>query len=232
MKGISDVEYQRLLRSVGTHRNTRPLSPIEVAELLGRAVAAGATRSECAQALSVGTSQISAFLNLTRLAPQIRHLADWQGSKAASIAFSTMAELRRLPEDDQVVAANAALRHRLTWKEAVQLVQIAIRSGNPIEDCIEQVLNLRPQIITRHLFIGAITSPEVRSWLDTMSQRDRDASLSNAIRRLTGFNYPTDVRLGTNEFTVLSDHDLPALLDMQPNDIESSINRTLAKEQG
>ena len=54
MKGIADLEYQGLLRSVGTHRNTRPLSPVEVAELLGKAVAAGATRSECAQALGIG----------------------------------------------------------------------------------------------------------------------------------------------------------------------------------
>ena len=229
MNGISGAEYQGLLRSVGTHRNTRPFSPVEVAELLGKAVAAGATRSQCAQALGIGPSQISAFLNLIQLAPQIRHLADWQGSKAASIAFSTMAELRRLPQDDQVVAANAALTHKLTWKEAVQLVQIAIRSGNPIGDCVTQVLNLRPQIITRHLFVGAVTNPEIRPWLDTMPQNDRDRLLSNALRKLTGINYQTNVRLGANEFTVLSDHDLPTLLGLQPNDIETSINQILAE---
>ena len=205
MKGIADLEYQGLLRSVGTHRNTRPLSPVEVAELLGKAVAAGATRSECAQALGIGPSQISAFFSLLQLAPPIRHLADWQGSKAASIAFSTMAELRRLQRDDQVVAA-----------------------GNPIGDCVTQVLNLRPQIITRHLFVGAVTNPEIRPWLDTMPQNDRDR-LPNALRKLTGINYQTNVRLGANEFTVLSDHDLPTLLGLQPNDIETSINQILAE---
>ena len=231
MNGISGAEYQGLLRSVGTHRNTRPLSPVEVAELLGKAVAAGATQSQCAQALGVGPSQISAFLNLTQLAPQIRHLADWQGSKAASIAFSTMAELRRLPQDDQVVVANAALTHKLTWKEAVQLVQIAMRSGNPIEECITQVLNLRPQIITRHLFVGAVTNTQTRAWLKIMPQNQRDGLLSSALRKLTGPDYPTKVRLGVDEFTVLSDHALPTLFGLQPNDIEASINQTLAEVQ-
>ena len=229
MNGISDLEYQRLLLSVGTHRNIRPLSPVEVAELLGKAIAAGATRTQCAQALGVGPSQISVFLNLLNVAPQVRHLADWQGSKAASIPFSTLAELRRLQHDDQVIAANAALSHKLTWKEVVQLVQIAIRSGNPVEDCIAQVLKLRPVIITRHLFVGAVTSQEVQRRLAPMPQSDRDGLLSDAVTKLTGPNYPTGVRLGANEFTVLSDHALSSLLGLQPNDIETSVNQTLTE---
>ena len=142
-----------------------------------------------------------------------------------------MAELRRLQHDDQVVAANAALAHKFTWKEAVQLVQIAMRSGNPIEECITQVLNLRPQIITRHLFVGVVTNTQTRAWLKTMPQNQRDGLLSNALRKLTGPDYSTKVRLGVDEFTVLSDHALPTLFGLQPNDIEASINQTLAEAQ-
>ena len=231
MKGISEAEYQSLVLSVGTHRNERPLSPLEVAELLGKTVAAGTTRIQCAEELGIGSSQVSAFLGLLNLAPHTRHLADWQGSKAASVAFSTMAELRRLNHDDQTAAANAALTHKLTWKEAVELVQIAIRSGKPIQECISQVLNLRPRLITRHLFVGAVTSPETRAWLGELPQRNRDALLSKALQRLTGPNYPVALRLGTNEFTILSDHSLPNLLGLQPDEIENSISQTLAKSQ-
>ena len=229
MIGISDLEYQRLLLSVGTHRSVRPLSPFEVAKLLGKAITAGATKTQCAQDLGVGLTQISVFLNLLRIAPQVGHLADWQGSKAASIAFSTMAELRRLQHDDQVVAANAALAHKLTWKEVVQLVQIVIRSGNSVEDCIAQVLKLRPVVLTRHLFVGAVTSQEVQRRLAAMPQSERDGLLSDALAKLTGPNYPTGVRLGANEFTVLSDHALSSLLGLQPNDIETSVNQTLTE---
>ena len=231
MKGISDSEYQGLILSVGTHRNARPLSPIEVAELLSKAVAAGATRAQCAEELGIGSSQVSAFLSLLLLAPQIQHLADWQGSKAASVAFSTMVELRRLNHDDQTVAANAALTHKLTWKEAVQLVQIAIRSGKTIEECISRVLDLRPRITTRHLFVGAITSPETRACIGELPQSNRDALLSKTLQRLTGYDYPVGVRLGTNEFTILSNHNLPKLLGLQRDEIELFINQTLAKVQ-
>ena len=231
MKGISEAEYQGLVLSVGTHRSARPLSPLEVAELLNKAIAAGATRAQCAEELGIGSSQVSAFLSLLLLVPQIRHLADWQGSKAASVAFSTMAELRRLKHDDQTVAANAALAHKLTWKEAVQLVQIAIRSGKPIEECISRVLDLRPRITTRHLFVGAITSPETRAYLSALPQRNRDALLSKALQKLTESNYPVGARLGRNEFTILSDHNLHDLLGLQPDEIEQFINQTLAKGQ-
>ena len=64
-----------------------------------------------------------------------------------------------------------------------------------------------------------------------MPQNQRDGLLSNALRELTGPDYPTNVRLGVDEFTVLSDHALPTLLRLQPNDIEASINQTLAEAQ-
>lgn len=229
MIGISVLEYQDLLRSVGTHRSLRPLSPLEVAELLGRTIASGSTRGQSADALGISVSQVSAFLNLLELDPSIQHLSDWQGSNAASVAFSTMAELRRLRYDDQVIAAKAALSYKLTWKESVQLVQIATRSGLPIADCITKVLNLRPQIITRHLYVGAVTNSDLRAQLDTLSQIDRDELLSKALRKLTGSSYQAKVRMGTRDFTILSDHNLPNLLGVQPNDIESFINTFLIK---
>ena len=229
MKGLTAEEYQRLLLSVGTHRSSRPLAPLEVAGMLGKAAAAGETRSECAQALGVGPSQVSTFLNLLELAPSIQHLADWQGNNTATIAFSTMAELRRLKHGDQLVAANAALTHKMTWKEAVQLVQISLRSGQPIEECIARVLNLRPRIVTRHLFVGAVTGSQSRTSLATMAQSERDQLISKALRKLTGPDYTANARLGTSEFTILSDHDLSNLLGLQPNDIECSVNQTLAE---
>ena len=227
MKGLTAEEYQLLLRSVGTHRNTRPLSPLEVAELLQKATKAGMTRSECAQELSIGTSQVAAFLNLLGLTPQVQHLADWKGSKAASVAFSTMSELRRLDSLDQVAAANAVLLHKLTWNEVVQLVQIALRSSKEIEQCISEVLDLRPRIVIRHLFVGAVKAIQTHRWLKAMSQGERDHLLSGAVLRLTGSDYSASVRLGINEFTIISEHDLSRLLQMKPDEIEDYISQAL-----
>lgn len=229
MIGISVSEHQSLLRSVGTHRKERPLSPLEVAELIGRTVAAGSTRAQCASALGISVSQVSSFLNLLDLDKSIQHLADWRGSKAASVAFSTMAELRRLESTEQVSVTKAALRYGLTWKEIIQIVQISSRSGHPISDCVRQVLDLRPQVITRHLFVGAVTIKGLQGRLDQFSQNDRDKLLTKALRQLTGVSYQANLRMGISEFTILSDHDLPKLLGMQPNELESFINEFVSK---
>ena len=232
MKGLTVEEYQQLLLSVGTHRNDRPLSPLEVARMLRKAITAGRTRAECAEALGISPSQVSSLLNLLEIAPEIQHFADWRGSNSASIAFSTMAELRRLRQSDQIVAANAALSHNMTWKETVQLAQISIRSREPIEECISRVLSLRPQIVTRHMFVGAVTNSDLHAWLETLPQTRRDELISKAVQKLTGSNYVANARLGVTQFTILSDHDLSNLLSLQPNAIESSINFTLAEARG
>ena len=70
MKGIADLEYQGLLRSVGTHRNTRPFSPVEVAELLGKAVAAGATRSSAPRRLVLAQAKSLPFSTCSNSPPQ------------------------------------------------------------------------------------------------------------------------------------------------------------------
>ena len=232
MNGVSDTEFRSLLLSVGTHRSQRPLSPVEVAELLRKVISTGTSRVQCAAQLGISPSQVSAFLNLLEIDPRVRHLADWQGSTTATIAFSTMAELRRLSADDQVIAVEAALAHKLTWKEAVQLTQITNRSGEPIEECVTKVLKLRPEIITRHLFVGAVTSSEARALLERNTQRDRDNTLTKILRKLTGPDYQTSARLSSKGFTILSDHNLPRILNMEPNDIETFINNGINEELG
>ncbi len=227
MKGLSSQEYQALILSVGTHRRSRSLSPLEVANLLGKAIAKGATRKDCSAALGVGSTQIATFLSLLDLAPELQHLADWRGNKNATIPFSTLAELGRLSESDQNEAAREILRHGLTWKEAVQAVQMADRSGKTIIECIADVLNLRTQVETRHLFVGAIICSEVRTNLEQLSQHQRDVLFVQALKQVIGPNYPFSGRLGTKEFAILTDHDVSRLLDLQPDELEQEVNRMI-----
>ena len=225
--GLSKEEYRDLVLSVGTHRKSRRLSPLEVARLLSKAVAAGATRDECATELELGMTQVRTFMKLLDLDASIQHLADWRGSKNASIPFSTMAELARLAPQEQIEAADSVLRHDLTWKEVVQVVQISNRSGKPIVECITNVLNLRPKIVTRHLFVGAITSEELTSRIKAIDQKQRDKVIATALNRIIGSDYPAKGRLGEDNFTILSDHDLPRLLGKHPDELEESINNFL-----
>ena len=227
MNGITVREFQDLILSVGTHRGKRRLSPLEVARLLEKAVRANMSKHECASALGVGTTQVNTFLKLLVLAPQIQHLADWRGTKNASIPFSTLAELARLSPCDQIEASQAILRHGMTWKEGVQLAQIVSRSGKAIEKCIADVLQLRPQIETRYLFVGAITSKHLARHLHSLPQSVRDTMMNAVMARLTGSDYSMQGRLGFRNFTFLSDHNLTRLLNQKPDEIERMVNELL-----
>lgn len=225
--GLSAEEYRDLVLSVGTHRKTRRLSPLEVARLLAKALETGVTRRDCAIELGLGQTQVGTFLKLLNLAVEIQHLADWKGTKNATIPFSTLAELARLAPSDQIEAVSSVLRHGLTWKEVVQIVQIANRSTKTIGECITNVLNLRPTIVTRHLFFGAITSDCLMSDMKTIDQGERDRLFSRALNRLVGSSYSTQGRLGESKFTIMSDHDLPGLLGTDPDELEETINEIL-----
>jgi hypothetical protein len=229
MKGLSTEEYKALVRSVGTHRGERPLSPLEVSTLIKRSISAGSTRKECAEALQLGTTQIATFLKLFDLSPSIQHWADWGGSNAASISFSALAELGRLRYADQYEAARAILEHGLTWKEVIQLVQLADRSKKPISTCIQEVLKLRPQIETRYVLVGALTSPKAKRQIENLSQQERDQLFGRLLIKEVGVKEPVSWRLGTDSFTVLSDREIAKSLNITPDALEKILNEALEK---
>ena len=227
MIGLSNEDYRDLVLSVGTHRNSRRLSPLEVGKLLARAMASGATRQDCATGLHIGVTQVRTFLRLLDLDPKVQQFADWSSTKNATIPFSTMAELARLSPQDQVQAVDSVLRHNLTWKEVVQLVQIAKRSDKAIDECIADVLNLRPEVVTRHLFVGAITSEHLARHIRATDQAERDRLFARVINQLVGSDFSARGRLGDDKFTILSDHDFPHHMGTDPDELEKTINELL-----
>jgi hypothetical protein len=227
MDGVTAEEYQNLMLSVGTHQSKRRLSPVEVARLIAKSMASGMTRRRCAAVLGIGSTQVSVFLKLMDLADDIQHLADWRGTENAAVPFSTLAELARLNAGDQVEAAAAVLRYSLTWKEVVQLVQIAKRSDNNIDECIANVVKLRPTVTTQYLFVGAITDKGLLCDLQGMAQTQLDQLLEQALATFTDPVIATKSRLGLREFTILSDHDLRILLDLDADELEQIVNESL-----
>ena len=227
MDGISTQEQQALILSVGTHRVNRPFSPLEVAHVLRKAIDHWGGVRSCSETLGIGSTQIRTFLRLLDLTPEIQHLADWRGSQNASVSFSSLAELARLRPDDQVQATKAVLRHRMTWKEVVGLVQILERSGRSAADAIEDVLKLRPQIETRHLFVGSIGADETRYAIDCLPQSERDKLMARTLQALVGADYQATGRLGPSHFTILSLHDMSSFLGLEPDALEVTFNKML-----
>ena len=216
MKGLTVSERQALILSVGTHRSGRLLAPTEVARLLAKSVSAGNARKHCSEFLGLGMSQVGTFLRLNELDPAIQDLADWRGGAGATIAFSTLAHLAALDPVDQVKAAKAILAHRITRKETEQVIQIRIRSQKSIEESIEAVLKLRPQVETQHVLLGAINIEPVRKRLRNLTQRERDERLQGVLADVLPEGYSVGSRLSTDSFTIISQHDLATFLGMGP----------------
>ena len=227
MAGLTPAELRDLTLSVGTHRATRRLSPLEVAQLIGKMLRFDSNREKCSQHLGISKTQISSFLRLLDVDARVQHLADWRGTANATIPFSTLSETARLEPTEQVVLAEAALRTALGWKEVVQIVQIRERSGEPIDACIERILALRPEIVKQHVFVGRVGQDSGHMYLQGELQSARDDRLERALNRVLGSNYPRKSRLGENTFTIISDHDLPRLLDITPDELEIAVNRML-----
>jgi hypothetical protein len=141
-----------------------------------------------------------------------------------------MAWLARLAPRDQIRAAEAILKYDLTWKEVVELVQLADRSSEAIETCVEVVLQRRPEIETRHLLIGAITSEATRSRLATLTQVQRDVLFASTLNSLLSSEEGMRGRLGVSRFSIIGDAEPAGLLNLSPNEFECVVNTTLAAQ--
>ena len=225
--GLSQTELQSLILSVGTHRGRRRLSPMEVATLLHQAVEAGTSRKALSDTLKISEIQVSRFIRLFELEPELRDLADWGRGNAATISFSSLLEIVRLEPSQQIEVATSALAHKLTKAEFRQISQIAQRSGRHISDCIADVIERRPRVYMQFVLIGSIQEDELQKYLEAQLQSDRDCLFKGVLDKLGKPNKNIRGRLGSRTFTILSSQNISNLLDMDPDAIEAFVNQHL-----
>ena len=232
LPGLSDTEARNLILSVGTHHKHRPLAPLTVGCLLRRTLAAGFTQGDCAHVLRVNTSQIGAFLNLTKLTPTIAELADWGRTTANRISFSSLSELSRLASvlsvADQTTFADAIREHRLTRSEVKATVQMALRSRRPVTECVATTLQRRPSVRKTHVLIGSILNQDTRNWIASLSGSVRSDHLRSAIAEFLPHHSDVRGQLTADRFIL----ELPPSLRLKtysltPDIIEQRLNAYL-----
>lgn len=205
LAGLSVLELGRLRMSVGygTHKKGRPLSPIEVGLLLRKARSSGSSLAECANAIQLkGTGHIGRFLRIVDLPSELQHLIDW-GSGKDFIGFSAAVELVKLEDTkDQYTVADAILSNGLSSKEVRQVTQLRHRSGRTIEACVQEIVNMRPKVEKRYVFIGSVGSENVEA-LKELTQPRRDLMLATGMESV-GLRSATG-RLGARFFTLVGD---------------------------
>ena len=227
-KVLSPQERQGLLLSVGTHRGTRSLSPVEVANLFAKVIAGGGSLSDCARAAQLeGTTIAVRFLRLLKLPESVRHLVDW-GSGSDTIGFTVGAELARLDDDvEEETVVRSALAYRLSGSEIRQVVQLRKRSKRSVEECLTEVVGMRPRIEKRYVYVGAVTNAAVKTSLECMSQRQRDALLASAIKSVLAVKDLAVTRLGPGRFTLVGGADFGEAMNQRKNSLEQDVNAAL-----
>jgi hypothetical protein len=229
LNGITPDTYRGLLLSVGSRSGTRPLSPVEVAKGLKVVLDAGTRPKDVAAALHLdGTTMIQRFVRLLSLNPDVQHLIDW-GQTGATIAFTAASELARLKSaEDQAVACTAALENELTSGEVKSLVQLKLRSRKALQECVDEIVRLRPTVQRRHVLVGAVTSSELRTRLEALTQLQRDEAFRKALNKQFPGLGEAASRLGADRYTITGDEALFKRLTKDPAGFESVITKAIA----
>ena len=227
MKGLTTAEHQSLILSIGTHRRIRRLSPVEVANLIQKSVHAGMSRTDCATALGVQADQISRFLRLLQLHPEVRCLASWGNSDLGKVPFTTLTYLTPLTWEDQMHVTSAIIQHRITKEEVKQIIQIFRRSNASPSESVRRVLKMRSRVEDKYIFFGMIHSDDCRQYLSKLSSRQRIAAMENIIAEIIPHPHMATGRLYPSTFSIVSEKNLSELTDMDTENIEEWVNHLI-----
>ena len=175
--------------------------------LLRKARMHGASLADCANAVQLHGTGVSRFLRILDLPSDLQHLIDW-GSGKDFVGFSSAVETTKLKDtEDQRAVADAILSRKLNSKEVRQVAQLRQRSGRPIEECVQEVLNMRPKVEKRYVFIGSVASENVEA-LREVTQSVRDLMLAAGMESI-GLRGATG-RLGARFFTLVGEESFNA----------------------
>lgn len=229
LPGLSTDEHKLLLLSVGSHKKRRLGSPMQIAEIFDKAIQHGATLKDCANAVYFdGTSMISRFLRLLRLVPELKLLVDW-GQSGVTMGFTASHELARLEADDQIIASRLILQNQLTKKEVEKVVRLKLKTNCSVNECIDQILRLRPKVVKKNVYLGAVTFDKLQAYLLRVSQNERDLLLKQALQsRLPQLeNYVC--RLSSERFLIVGGDEVEKILDSIDEGFESFVNLALER---
>jgi hypothetical protein len=212
VEGLTQEERSRLIRSVGTHRGVRPLSPVEVGELLARALQHSPASQVAEEVDFKGTTMVSRFVRLLELPQEFQPLVDW-GQSPGGIPFTAASVVEGLPHETQTSLLNQLISGEISVQDLRQVVPI-IRKGRPVEEAIREAGKLRPIVVRRHLLIGGV-SREDQERVRALDQDRREAVILAAVSGLISPGDLTAARLLPDRFTIVTNDSGKASIDQK-----------------
>jgi hypothetical protein len=155
---LSSDERRDLILSIGTHKKNRPLSPIQVAQLLNRLYPTqGIPLNQIAHELLLkDPSILRRFLSLLSLPPELQPLVDW-GTSPGYLSFSVASEISRAKEPEKInLLAKDALENQRSKEEVRAILQCNLRGGGSLTHCIETIDSTRSKVIHHYVFLGQL----------------------------------------------------------------------------
>jgi hypothetical protein len=213
LPGLTARDLEELLLSVGkTPNELRPLSPVEVGERCRAAQAAGATRSQIAEAVALkDTGMIGKFLRLAELHHDVQHLVSWGRTGTDAIGFSVADQVARIPRNEQPKVVEAILRFAPTRDEMASVVQLHDRSGQDLESCLERVVRRRSSVTVRTVILGAISDLALQDQLSHLTQKQRDTALAAVVVELQCATEIAVAKLGVDRFAIVGGRTLATI---------------------
>ena len=173
---------------------------------------------------------IGRFLKLGNLVPEVKVLVDW-GASNTTVGFSTAVEISRLNRHEQILVATKAVEYGFTRTEAKELLQLRSRSGRDIEDCVREIVAMRPRVERICVFLGKVADEGVRQRLRSLRQEERDQLLSDALeRKCPEVLRNISLRLGADSFVLACSDDAAELVQQCFTDLETGITSLLVDE--
>ena len=178
LESLTINEQARLLVTVGKHGKSRPITPIQVMELLHKTIDVDQDIGATADCLELkDTSMLRKFMDLKNLPEHIWPLVSW-GTTGGYLSFSTAALIAKVEDESDVnLLTNATIEYQLTKNEIRSVIQ-RIRRGKKqnisTAQAVEEIVNLRPVVVHQYLYYG--------NFSDRPLSTDDDKELQRAIR--------------------------------------------------
>jgi len=222
---LSIEQENQLMLSVKTHRNSRPLSPTEVAEYM---TISGKTNHELAMLLGISSGMVGKLKNVGNLNIKLRHLVEWgkgEGFLGQSVAY----EISKFQSSQmQIDFSEICIREHLKKAEVVAIRQRMSQMMEDLPTAADVVLHSRPRVITRYLIMGSIMDKSLVEKLKGKRQGEKDKIFRTCLAQELGDSTDWSGKLGNDIFTINCSQQDSDKLKSSPRGLELHLTRLIS----
>ena len=236
LPGLSEQQTSDLKFSVNPITGyPRPLSPIEVMELIQVLVDNGLNKKDISEKLDTELSNVTNYYDrMKKLIPEVQELVGWNQTdkKQLKLGYSSVWHYSRLGDNGQLWIYKKHLEHNCTRDEISDTAQLFDRGFGNLEACFNEILDRRTKKEELTLITGKITKDIVEANLKNISQAKRDNILSDILINLFSIDSHIKSTLTPKKFYILinPNHEKQAYSKIISNGFEEKITELIGEK--